>query len=160
MERTTRCGRLLCCLEQGLQSGRALEALLAEEQAALLRLEMDALEALLARKREALAAMADFQHTLEAWLAGEGLRDEHDLPALAARLCGADSPAARRAGQLQAVLLACRTLSRSNGQLVQQGMGQAMRGLRLLRALRGEDAECTYGPPGETAAPRRIISHA
>ena len=160
MHTSEHCGRLRACLARGLETARELERVLAEEQAALVRLEMGALEALLASKRAALAEVADFQRTLEAWLAAAGLAGEHDLPALAARLCGASSKAAALAGQLQDVLLGCHALSRSNEQLVQRGMGHVQRGLQLLRALRGEAVDHTYGPDPATAGARRTITWA
>ena len=142
------CAELIRHLENGISVTAELEALLLQEQAALINHRVDDLEALIELKQASLDRAEEFQLEFSAMLLKSGRRDGDGREPIEVELCPESNIGVEKTRRLEGLLLRCQTLSAENEGLVNQAMNHVNHSIQILQGSPAGAEVVLYGPEG------------
>jgi flagellar biosynthesis/type III secretory pathway chaperone len=149
------CAELIRHLDNGITAASELEAVLLQEQAALINHRVDDLQALIETKQMRVDQIQEFHSGFSAMLKISGQSVKNTWEQAKDKLCPESEIASEKSRRLEDLMWRCQTLTVENEGLVNQAMNHVNHSLYILQGLPAGDETILYGPEGSSNQPEK-----
>ncbi len=149
------CAELIRHLDNGITAASELEAVLLQEQAALINHRVDDVQALIEVKQIRLDQIGEFHAAFSGMLKASGQSTKSRWEQAKEELCPESEVASEKTRRLEDLMWRCQTLTAENESLVKQAMHHVNHSLYILQGLPLADEMVLYGPEGRSQAPEK-----
>jgi len=150
------CAELIRHLDNGITAVSELEAVLLQEQAALINHRVDDLQALIETKQMRVDQVGEFHSGFSAMLKTSGQSEKNSWEQAKDELCPESEIATEKNKRLEDLMWRCQTLTVENEGLVNQAMNHVNHSLYILQGLPTENETILYGPEGINNPPEKF----
>jgi flagellar biosynthesis/type III secretory pathway chaperone len=147
------CAELIRHLDNGITAASELEAVLLQEQAALINHRVDDLQALIETKQIRLDQIEEFHAAFSSMLEKSGQSVKNSWEEAKERFCPESDAASEKTGLLEELMWRCQSLTVENESLVNQAMNHINHSLYILQGLPIGTETVLYGPEGNSNPP-------
>jgi len=152
---TKECAELIRHLDNGITAASELEAVLLQEQAALINHRVDDLQAMIETKQMRIDQIGEFHSGFSAMLKISGQSEKNTWEQAKDKLCPESEIATEKNKRLEDLMWRCQTLTVENEGLVNQAMNHVNHSLYILQGLPVGSESVLYGPEGNNNPPEK-----
>ncbi len=152
---TKECAEFIRHLDNGITAASELEAVLLQEQAALINHRVDDLQALTEFKQMRIDQIGEFHLGFSAILKTSGQPEKNTWEQAKDKLCPESEIASEKTRRLEDLMWRCQALTIENEGLVNQAMNHVNHSLYILQGLPAGNETILYGPEGINNPPEK-----